>query len=403
MSPRETITRSDIRPTILGVSLGLMMLFQVFGQGSQASIQLSSLLMLVIAFAIAISYRPTNKVSQVGVLLVGALCAILFFGALRSSYTLGTSVLIRAVAVCIVLLLGLIYAQRREHEILERALPIYALTLVLVLVYVLIDNDRLFARLRGHLHPNLWGFLTATAVAGLMFLRVSIAVRCALIGFTIYMLAFQFQTRGAFLMSTLTVLVFGSWYIFGAVRRQRAALPYLSALVISVTVLIFALFLFADKILIDVLQIDSATRGTDSGLTGRTEIWNLFLALFAEEPLWGHGFDMSRFFAAEYFGAYVAGDIASSHNSYLTILFDFGIIGIAIYVSFLISVFLGIFRGARRELVPFLAIYLLMGITESRPLNIGNPSGILFVLILPYFLSSPVRLYSLYKPSRRSI
>lgn len=390
MTQPDTGKIRDLRPAVLGVSLGLMMLFQVLGQGSPESIQASSLVILVIAFVIVISYKPTNSISQPAILLVGVLCVILIAGAVRSSALLGSTVLIRAGAVVLFLLLGLIYARRRDHAILERAFPVYALTLALVLVYVLIDNDRQFARLRGHLHPNLWGFVAATAAAGLLFLKASIAVRTIVIGFVLYMIAFEFQARGAFVMASLTVLAFGSWYIFSAVRKQKAALPYLTAFVMAAVALILAVFVFADLILIDLLQIHSTSRGLESGLTGRTEVWGMFLTFFAQEPLWGHGFDMSRFFAANYFGAYVAGEIASSHNSYLTILFDFGVSGIAIYTVLLILAFVGALRGQHRNLIPFLAIYLLMGVTESRPLNVGNSSGILFALVLPYYLARPL-------------
>lgn len=379
---------SDYRPAILGFSLSFMMFLQVLGQGSPSFIQASSLSLLIVGFLIAISYPVTNKLNTVVVALIVSLGFMIVIGAFRAAEYLGNSVFLRAAGVLLFLSLGLLLARRKEHFLFERAFPIYAVTFVGVLIYVLIDNDRHWDRLRGHLHSNLWAFVAATAVVGIMAARTSAFIRAALIGFVLYMIAIQFQARGPLIWAVLTILLFS---LTSSLRRMRSSnypLLYLSGY-IFVFVLGALAFLFAvDFIFFDILQIDSATRGIGSGFTGRGAIWMEYLALVADNPIFGHGFDMSRYVAEFQLAGYVAGDISSAHNSYLTILYDHGLIGFLVYSALLIMMLLGAIRSGRGQLTPFIVAFILIGLTESRPLNVGNPSGLLFVLLIPYCAAS---------------
>jgi O-antigen ligase len=153
---------------------------------------------------------------------------------------------------------------------------------------------------------------------------------------------------------------------------------------------VIAVLLVAEFLLNEVLQINSATRGIDSGLTGRIDIWYLFLNLIAERPLFGYALDMSRFYAENYFRTELGGEISSAHNSYITILFDLGLVGAIVYLTLLAMMLLGALKEKNMMFFSFILIVALAGLTESRPLNVGNSAGLLFVILIPYFAASAV-------------
>ena len=376
----------DYRPAILGCGLSGMMLLQLVGKGSGLFIQVSSFMMLFLTLMIALSYPKTNRLNAMLVLLVSAFSLIIVMEAFRAAEFLGAAVFFRAVGVLMFLALGLLLATRKDHGLLERALPVYAVTFVGVLVIVLLDNDRQWDRLRGHMHPNLWAFVAATAMVGIMTARIPLYVRYFLIAFVAYMLAMEFQTRGALIWSSLTIGCFGLLYALKGMRLSKRPLLHLSLYVVIFIALTAGFLASLDYLLVEVLAVNSATRGLDTGFTGRGMIWAEYLTRFAERPLLGHGFDMSRYVAENFLTDAGGRDISSTHNSYLTMLFDTGLVGFAIYITLLALMILGALRSG--ALMPFIMVFLLSGITESRPLNVGNPSGLLFVLLIPYCAAS---------------
>lgn len=362
---------SDYRPAILGSALSFMMLLQVLGQGSLSFIQASSLSLLVICLLITISYPVTNKLNTVVVSLIFSLGFMIIIGAIRATEYLGNSVLLRAAGVVLYLFLGLLLARRKGHFLLERALPIYAVTFVGVLIYVLIDNDRHWDRLQGHFHSNFWAFLAATTAVGTMAARISVFTKAALIGFVFYMIAVEFQARGPLIWAVLTILLFSLTSSLKRIRSSNYPLLYLSGYIFIYALGTLALIFNIDFLLTEIFKIDSATRGIGSGFTGRVTIWMEYLAAVVEKPMFGYGFDMSRYVAEFQFSGDIAGDIRSTHNSFLTILYDFGIIGLLVYGALLIMMLVSAIRSGRGQLTPFIVAFILLGLTESRPLNVG--------------------------------
>jgi O-antigen ligase len=378
-----TTVKSDYRPAILGSIFSLTMFLQVIGQGSSFSIQASSILALFAIAAITFSYPPTNKLHFIPLALIACLSLLVVLGAIQATHYFGVSAFVRSTGVLLFLSLGLLLARRKEHHLLERTFPVYAVTFVAVLIYVLIDNDRHWDRLRGHLHSNLWAYIAATTVVGIWFARIPNVVKLLLIFFCIYMIAMEFQARGSLIWATLTLMLFANYYIIKALKSTRQSNLLLAIYAFTVVLIYIVAMIGSEAILADILMIHSATRGLGTGLSGRIDIWAEFLNLFWQKPLFGHGSDVSRYIAENYLSGIVAGDISSAHNSYITILFDFGFIGFLIYVSLILLMILGVVKSKRSELAPFIMVFLLLGLTESRPLNVGNPSAFLFVLLIP--------------------
>ena len=72
---------------------------------------------------------------------------------------------------------------------------------------------------------------------------------------------------------------------------------------------------------------------------GRSAIWENVLEAFnastLSEKLIGHGYHAFRFYKYSGYMYILNGNLA--HNDYLNTLYDYGIIGVTVYVSFLLS------------------------------------------------------------------
>lgn len=374
---------ADWRPAIIGAALAMMMLLQVLAEGSFTVIQISSLVVLLVLTSTALTYTTTNAIPILVWVVFAVFSCLLICSIIIALQVIGSVSFLRVFAIIAYLFVGFLFASRLDHKILERTLPAYGITLALVLSFVLYDNDRIFERLSGHLHPNLWGFILATSIPLISFSSLRPMVKTAIVFFFFYLLAFELQTRAAFLWSVLALAIFVPFWLLQ--QRMRSQTKSLLFAAIVCAFLIVA-FLVATNLAFfsNLLHLDSVTRGLGSGLSGRTTLWALAFEEFKERPLFGHGFDAGRYFASTYFESYVIGEIGSLHNSYFTMFFDLGLIGGSIYIFILLSALSGAVATRSFALIGFMVVYLGMGITESRPLNVANSSGLLFAVFLPY-------------------
>lgn len=363
--------------------MAFMMLLQVLDEGSLAIIQISSLLVLVVLSVVVTTYHRTNSIPVSIFFIFSLLFIILLLSNLIALEVIGSSNFLRASAIIGYLIVGFLIAARLDHYIIERALPTYGIGVALVLAYVLYDNDRLFDRLSGHLHPNLWGFIIATSLPLVIFSKMHLLFKIVISTFFFYLLAFEFQSRAALSWAIFSFVVFLPFQFVG--RSSRAYVKQFRIFGTAIALVASALLAIANFDFVrDVFQFDSTTRGVASGLSGRTTIWAEAFRVFQDRPLFGYGFDSGRYFASNFFAVYVAGEIESLHNSYLTMFFDTGLVGGSFYLFIIVFALGGAFVSRNLMLISFLVVYLGLGITDSRPLNVGNPPGLLFVILLPY-------------------
>lgn len=381
----ETTNCGRSGPMLIGVALGSMMAIQVAGKGSSTIIIASSLIALIVLYLTALSYKPETRISLSRVVFLAIFCSLVLTSAAQTALNGDVDTLVRAGALVSFILVGCMYAIRFEHRLLERAVPYLVYTFVFVLIYALIDGDRRFSRLSAHLHSNLWGYIVATIGALIAQLRTGAFVRLVIASFFIYMLAFEFQVRGALLWLFLALIASGGIKFTRQLQNNPRALISLAAASTVLLCIFFAFLALFETIAYEIFKIDSSTRGVSSGLSGRSDIWHLFLQLYTEHPLFGHGLDSSRSIAERFFGGSRDTGIASTHNSFLTILFELGLVGLLCYVILIFFSLYGVIRTRRYQFMSFMFVSLLIGLTESRPLNIGNPSGILLILLLPYY------------------
>lgn len=202
---------------------------------------------------------------------------------------------------------------------------------------------------------------------------------------------------------TVVVLVLGVWQLMalqvatGLVGIGVALLIYLSIRIlplarrfITMTSLTFGGLVLSAVVIFGRIQesrvISDFIAGTlekSLTLTGRTEIWEAAVPIIRESLFFGHGVN-------DNFGAFVswtAGTLWQAHNQYLQLAYDSGVLGIAVFVSFLVVA--GRCLDRSRVVIPvraaFLSAYgafMLMFVSEIYTYNMG-----LFFLI-PFLASS---------------
>ncbi len=133
-------------------------------------------------------------------------------------------------------------------------------------------------------------------------------------------------------------------YIIGSLNRVRLVYRFL-----CFAVLILALLIGQSLVPIETLQrlgtIGSSIASGDLG--GRMELWQKCLQIFAEHPLLGIG--SGSLSAPDQLGAF-------THNTFLSILTELGVVGFLIFLGLLVSVILQILRQPQPESALWLTI-----------------------------------------------
>ncbi|HEV2547889.1 MAG TPA: O-antigen ligase family protein [Stellaceae bacterium] len=124
----------------------------------------------------------------------------------------------------------------------------------------------------------------------------------------------------------------------------------------------------------DVLSLDNPARGIGSGFTGRTGIWQSAAEVWFKHPFFGVGFRQNE----QYLGGY------STHNAYLAMLVDTGLVG---FVWFLILLGSSLFAAlgiqdqrTRLFVMTFVVANVAIGFFDRRVINPGTPYGLFFVM-----------------------
>ena len=158
------------------------------------------------------------------------------------------------------------------------------------------------------------------------FNRISIIIFLATFIFGLINLGL-FASRGAFLTLAIPIL-----YIL---YKKTNSFKSLSFTIIIIGILVFVfLSLFVFKSVINRFTEDSVTTGS-----GRTVIWRESLELFAHSDLTTLLFGGGSGFSYQICGKAFGRTIESPHNNYLEILYNYGVIGLTIFISLLIHWF----------------------------------------------------------------
>ena len=131
------------------------------------------------------------------------------------------------------------------------------------------------------------------------------------------------------------------------------------------------------------LDLTSTQRGLNSGLSGRTGIWQIAFRLLAEQNRWIFGF------------GYRAGDrlVGTLDNGYVQLLFDSGLLAGSMILGSMLRVFVVVWRASRpgentpwsryyTTLCALMIVYLLNNISARYLFSFGSSFSLLIILLV---------------------
>lgn len=230
------------------------------------------------------------------------------------------------------------------------------------------------------LHPNLTGYIYSGAVIVFGYFAI-VKYRISWI-FALFCLVFVVaaQARGGLLALVLSGGL--ATVVFRKKINKSAKIWGMGLSIISV-LFVAANFELLLSVTINLLDLDSDTRGIDSGGTGRFDLWKLGIDYYLDSGLGivvGSGLRSS---SAEIIGF-------STESSYITMLIDSGFLGfIAVMLGFgknIVSLFNCDQAYLKSDHVRFflfmiLVFALLQGVVNRYLLAIGNPFSAWFLLL----------------------
>jgi exopolysaccharide production protein ExoQ len=232
------------------------------------------------------------------------------------------------------------------------------------------------------MHPDLTGFVYGGCFVIILFsdmpsgrfkvpLKVGVIAVCTMVCLA--------ASARAGLAAVLATLVF---YAVRALTLQGKNTKYVILAAFAVAVL---MFVFKDTVinyLTDILELQSSSRGLDSGGSGRLEIWQRGLSLIGDrtwELYIGSGLRSSSEGVLGFF----------TESSYISICIDSGIIVLVLFVGYLITLTFKLHLQEKRSsdlfdrLVLFCIVFaMVQSIFNRYLLAIGNPFSLMFFILI---------------------
>jgi O-antigen ligase len=230
----------------------------------------------------------------------------------------------------------------------------------------------------GGIHPNHFAGIALSAMVALFFQSTKIRVIAAVLALISVVLV---NSRGGL----LAVIDFVACYTLLALIGRRTV-KQLGLLIFIFTIIFFGSAIFLSEIseqFLSITKINDQARGLGSGLTGRSQNWDVILNLIAERPFSGYGFRTENVLTL------------LIHNAYLKLFLQVGLFGGVVFIL------LSLIQGWRMlalciQIAPYdeekaniyrviaSAIFMIMinGLLESVMINIGFPLPILFLFLL---------------------
>ncbi len=271
------------------------------------------------------------------------------------------------------LTVAIMVAGSRDRSLLPKIAIAYSTISGLALIYVNVYGQYVWGRLSENLQPNWWGLVgLSVAVAGFGAKRT---LPFGLFGVGMGMLtAYDASARGSMVGFICAALVLSLTSIPALRGRRLMRVLVLSACALA-AVMVFEPYLpdVAKSAADAVFKVDDPYRGLGTGFTGREALWDAAIDIWKAHPLLGAGWHQQD--ALLQVGA---------HNSYLAILADLGICGLALYVSLLAWSLLAGFSvpddRVRRLVVGVVGAYIGLGFFEARAFSVGQPLSLLFYM-----------------------
>jgi O-antigen ligase len=134
----------------------------------------------------------------------------------------------------------------------------------------------------------------------------------------------------------LVALILGMFSIF-LLKRGKEFIKYLFILCLIISVVLLFFYFNYDSLH---LLVEKRISGLSSG-GGRFAIWNNSLIAFQEKPIFGYGIFTFKEVMGDMFN-----DPRHAHNTYIEVLFETGVVGVVLYLSFIFFMLLNSFKLA---------------------------------------------------------
>jgi O-antigen ligase len=263
-----------------------------------------------------------------------------------------------------------------DRRLLRSIAGMYCLLATPFLIYVCLTGERLWGRLVANdLEPNNWGLMGFTVCLAALARKLG---PIAVVGFLAGAVTILEASSREHLVALAVVLLVIAALRLGTMSRAQIVVGLAGlGVALALTAVLLDPFLLdtVDFVAYNVFQLDSPTRGVDSGFTGRTELWAATVDLWLKSPLLGVGFRQH-----EQFLPYMA----PAHNSYLAMMADTGLLGLFVYLALLVGSLIASFgiadQRTRRFVLTMIVGYIVIGFFDRRTINGGNPFSLFFLL-----------------------
>jgi O-Antigen ligase len=293
----------------------------------------------------------------------------------------------------------------------------FKLSLIVLLLHMLLRSMRSVADVHAFFRSTFWGFLALTVIPVLIALAspggpfergrnesispngvseisgVLLLVSLVLYSYERRMWRIPFVVFAAL----VTILAGGKAAIFSTMvagtffftlrKKVAAALAFLAIMIVLGGIL-FMLTPLGEYM--DIYQ----QSGQVTTLTGRTDLWSIALPAIEQTPILGHGYMASKFFARKSAG--VPWDAGHMHNGVLEVLYNNGLIGLAVLLmmNFVIIRDLRVVirrptdTGARLFAQGSLALYVALILSGMFNASFGGRPYSLFMMMLALVMVS---------------
>ncbi len=269
--------------------------------------------------------------------------------------------------------LASLFGSRPEHEIPYRVMRQLTFFLFPIFIHIALTQRHANAYTWGRwqplgIQPNWWGMMSL----GLAW--CALAWKSALIRFVALALSLYFmisvQSRGS-IIAFLPALFFASGWFYPLSKMnilRLVTLLFLGFIMLIIWNIVSEVSLLekmTDYLINDVMRSNDKYRGLNSGLTGRTEGYEIAWKGFLKSPAFGKGF----------------GDYSFVHNGFLLTLAESGIFAFMGMVYLFYTSIRSAIKENRWNNVGYLISYAVTIMTFPRTFNI-NMTGMLLLLVL---------------------
>jgi len=182
-------------------------------------------------------------------------------------------------------------------------------------------------------------------------------------------------SRGGWGATLAGLLALGLWALWGDWRQRRTWVP-LAAVAIVVALLALTAWKLAPARILTTFtgQTGSEVALRDPTLNIRTQLWIGTLQLVREQPILGHGIGSWQWLYPKHKHSSVVSHTEYTHNDYLNLASDYGLIGVVL----LVCVFAGFFWQAARTSDPRIP-------SDEGSFVVGSVAGVVAVLFHAIF------------------